>query len=243
MRKETENWYVNWFNTDFYHTLYQDRNHKEARLFMDNLIRYLKLPKGSGILDLACGKGRHAIYLNALGYDVTGIDLSGNNIAFAQQFANETLHFDVHNMCVPYHRQFDAVFNLFTSFGYFDRDEDNLNTVRAIKANLKAGGYGVIDFMNVDYVADTLISEDSKTVDGIVFHQKREFKDGYIVKEIRFRHDHRDYCFTERVKALRLSDFELYFKQSGIVLSAVFGDYRLGAFDPETSERLILIFT
>lgn len=242
MQKETENWYVNWFNTDFYHILYQDRDYKEARTFMNNLTRYLDLSEGASILDLACGKGRHAVYLNTLGYNVTGIDLSENSIDFARQFENDMLHFDVHNMSVPYHRQFDAVFNLFTSFGYFDNDKDNLNTIKAIKANLNGNGTGVIDFMNVNYVIDNLVPEDIKTVKGIDFYQKRSFTNGYIVKEISFRHQDKDYYFTERVKALKITDFESYFKQSGVALKTVFGDYKLNVFDLKKSERLILLF-
>lgn len=243
MGKEAENWYVDWFNTDFYHVLYQDRDHKEARRFMKNLTHYLELPEGASILDLACGKGRHAVYLNTLGYEVTGIDLSVNNIEFARRFENATLHFKVHNMGAPYPKRFDAVLNLFTSFGYFENDADNLNTIRAIKANLKEKGFGVIDFMNADYVTEHLVPEDTKTAGGIAFHQKRYVKEGYIFKEINFMHENRAYHFTERVKALRLRDFEGYFKEAGLVLQSVFGDYALHDFNPGTSERLILIFT
>ena len=149
---------------------------------MDNLTEYLNMPEGGKILDLACGKGRHSMYLNSLGYDVTGVDLSENSIAYAKQYENDTLHFEVHDMCKPFNEQFDAVFNLFTSFGYFENEEDNLNTIKAIKADLNEFGFGVIDFMNVHHVMENLQSEDVKTMDGIDFHQKRYVKDGYILK-------------------------------------------------------------
>ncbi len=242
MGKEIKNWYANWFNTDFYHILYRDRDYKEAELFMSNLTRYLKLPENAGILDLACGKGRHAIYLNTLGYDVTGIDLSENSIRFAKQFENKTLHFNVHNMRKPYHKKFDAVFNLFTSFGYFDDDNDHLATIKAIKANLNATGFGVIDFMNVNYVIENLVPENTKKVNGITFHQKRYVKGGYIFKEIMFHHQGEDFHFTEKVKAITLNDFKAYFKQANIDLLTVFGDYKLNEFHSQNSERLILIF-
>ncbi|MFN3940966.1 MAG: YkgJ family cysteine cluster protein, partial [Chitinophagales bacterium] len=85
-------------------------------------------PAVSKILDLACGKGRHSIYLNQLGYDVTGADLSENSIKEASKFANEKLHFKVHDMRIPFEEKYDAIFNLFTSFGYFENDADNLTT-------------------------------------------------------------------------------------------------------------------
>ncbi|MBR9914481.1 MAG: class I SAM-dependent methyltransferase [Algicola sp.] len=242
MTKQAKQWYASWFDTPFYHMLYKDRDHNEAQQFMDNLTEYLNLPEHGEILDLACGKGRHSIYLNSLGYNVTGVDLSENSIAFAKQFENETLHFEVHDMCQPYSKQFDAVFNLFTSFGYFDDETANLETIKAIKANLNDFGFGVIDFMNSDFVIDHLVVEDSKTVDDVTFHQKRRFENGYIIKDIKFNVDGEDYEFTERVKAFSLSDFETLFEKANVHLLDVFGDYKLGKFDSKTSERLVMIF-
>jgi SAM-dependent methyltransferase len=209
---------------------------------MDNLTNYLNLPDGGTILDLACGKGRHSRYLNKIGYDVTGIDLSVNSIAHAKQFENHRLHFKVHDMCRPYPKQFDAVFNLFTSFGYFENDDDNLNTIKAIKADLNDTGFGVIDFMNTEYVIANLVPEDSKTIDGITFYQKRYVTDGYIVKDINFEADGKVFNFTERVKAFTLSDFEKLFELADVHLLDVFGDYKLRKFDTKMSERLVMIF-
>ena len=141
---------------------------------MDNLTNYLNIPESGKILDLACGKGRHSVYLNTLGYNVTGVDLSEQSITYAKQFENETLKFDVHDMSKPYPETFDAVFNLFTSFGYFEEDNCNQYTIESIKAELNEFGFGVIDFMNSNYVIDNLVSEDIKTVDGIDFYIKNE---------------------------------------------------------------------
>ncbi|MFC4721815.1 class I SAM-dependent methyltransferase [Geojedonia litorea] len=242
MTKHTTQWYASWFDTPFYHILYKDRDHSEAQLFMDNLTQYLNIPEGGSILDLACGKGRHSVYLNSLGYDVTGIDLSENSIAYAKQFENDTLKFEVHDMCKPYLQQFDAVFNLFTSFGYFDREEDNLNTIKAIKTDLNSTSFGVIDFMNSEYIIDHLIPEDTKTIEGIQFHQKRYLESGFIFKDISFEYQGSAYKFQERVKALKLEDFEALFEQAGVFLLDVFGDYKLRKFQSKSSERLVMIF-
>ncbi|MBQ0735498.1 class I SAM-dependent methyltransferase [Aquimarina celericrescens] len=242
MLKDSSMWYASWFDTPYYHILYKDRNHIEAGEFMDNLTNYLNLEKGEKILDLACGKGRHSIYLNQLGYDVTGVDLSEKSIKYASQFENETLKFRVHDMCRPYSEKFSAVFNLFTSFGYFDQEEDNLNTIKAIKSDLNENGFGVIDFMNVNYIIENLIPEELKEIEDINFHIKRYIQDGYIFKEIRFRDKNEDFFFTERVKAITLNDFEDYFNKADVHLLDVFGDYQLRKFDIKNSQRLILIF-
>lgn len=242
MTKDTEQWYASWFDTPFYHILYKDRDYAEARQFMSNLTSYLNLPEGARILDLACGKGRHSIHLNSLGYNVLGVDLSENSIKHAKQFENETLKFEVHDMCQPYPDTFDAVFNLFTSFGYFERDEDNLSTIKAIKEELNEFGFGVIDFMNVDYVIPNLIPQDVKTVDGITFNQKRYAEDGFIMKEISFNYNNEDYTFYEKVKALSLTDFQRLFQEANVTLLDIYGDYKLSKFNKEFSERLIMIF-
>lgn len=242
MTKDTQHWYASWFDSPFYHILYKDRDDTEAQHFMDNLTNYLNIPKHGEILDLACGKGRHSIYLNSLEYHVTGVDLSENSIEYAKRFENKTLNFEVHDMCQPYKKQFDAVFNLFTSFGYFENEEDNLSTIKAIRADLNESGFGVIDFLNSTQVINNLVNENIKTVEGIDFHQKRSVIDGYIVKDISFTADGEDYKFQERVKALTLEDFETLFEKAGVYLLDVFGDYKLKRFDPKTSERLVMIF-
>ena len=242
MTKSKKQWFASWFDTPYYHILYKDRDYSEAQVFMDNLTNYLNIPNGGKILDLACGKGRHSVYLNKLGYNVTGVDLSEKSITHAKQFQNETLKFNVHDMSKPYLDTFDAVFNLFTSFGYFDDEECNLNTIKSIKAELNDYGFGVIDFMNVNYIIENLVSENAKTVDGIDFLQKRSVKGGYIIKDISFNVDGEQYEFQERVKAFTLKDFEMLFEKAGVYLLDVFGDYKLHPYHAKTSERLIMIF-
>ncbi|PKA84324.1 methyltransferase family protein [Ulvibacter sp. MAR_2010_11] len=242
MQKETDNWYASWFDTPFYHILYKDRDYKEAGFFMQRLTEFLSLPKGAKILDLACGKGRHSKYLNELGYDVIGADLSQSSINYAKQFENETLHFEVHDMCKSFVTKFDAIFNLFTSFGYFKNEEDNLSTIQAIKNGLKPNGFGVIDFLNVEHVRKNLVASETKVIEGIKFQINKRITDGYIFKEIEFVHEKENYHFTERVKSISLEDFKMYFDAAGVQLYSCFGDYHLNVFDKSKSERLILIF-
>lgn len=242
MGKDNTKWYTSWFDTKYYHILYKDRGYEEAEEFMRNLTSFLQLKKGSSILDLACGKGRHSIYLHQLGYDVTGVDLSQNSIQKAQKYEKESLRFKVHDMCLPLAEKFDGVFNLFTSFGYFENEEDNLRTIKAIKEELNPNGYGVIDFMNVHLVIKNLVSQNTKTAQGIDFHLKRTFEGGYIYKEIQFSDEGEEFKFQEKVKAITLSQFETYFEKAGLKIKSLLGDYHLNEFSLETSPRLILIF-
>jgi len=242
MQKEVNNWFASWFDTPYYHILYKERNYREAQLFMDNLTHYLNLPEKAKVLDLACGKGRHSIYLNQLGFDVIGADLSENSIAIASKNSNENLRFQVHDMREPFEEKFDAIFNLFTSFGYFENDDDNLKTLIAMKESLSEYGFGVIDFMNVNQVIANLVPEEVKTVEDIDFHIKRYYIDDHIYKEIDFEDKGESYHFIEKVRALTLPDFVELMEQAGIYLLEVFGDYKLKKFHKTESERLILFF-
>ncbi len=237
-----KNWYTKWFDTTYYHILYKDRDYTEAGLFIDNITSYLNLPENAKVLDLACGKGRHSVYLSKLGYDVTGADLSVNSINEAKKQEKNNLRFVVHDMREPFDEKFDAVFNLFTSFGYFDEDQDNILTLKAIKESLSEYGFAVLDFMNVEKIIPNLVAEEIKHVEGIDFYITRKFENGYIFKEISFEDNSEKYNFTERVKAFRLADFEKMMNECDIYLLDVFGDYKLGKFNPDTSDRLIMIF-
>lgn len=242
LNPKTHNWFASWFDTPYYHILYKERNYREAQIFMDNLTHYLNLPEKAKVLDLCCGKGRHSIYLNQLGFDVIGADLSENSITEAQKNSNKTLHFQVHDMRERFEEKFDAIFNLFTSFGYFENDEDNLTTLKAMKESLTEYGFAVIDFMNVTNVLNTLVPEEVKTVDEIDFHIKRYLKDGHIYKEIDFDDQGQHFHYTEKVKALTLKDFQEMMEEAGIYLLDIFGDYKLKKFHKTESERLIMIF-
>ena len=239
----TQNWFASWFDTKYYHILYKERNYREAQVFMDNLTHYLNLPEKAKVLDLACGKGRHSIYLKQLGFDVLGVDLSENSIAEATKNTSEHLHFKVHDMREPMVEKFDAIFNLFTSFGYFENEADNQKTLSAIKESLSEYGFAVIDFMNVQHVIENLIANEVKVVDDIEFKIKRFLSDdNFIIKEIDFEDNGTAYHFVEKVKAFTLDDFQVMMEKAGIFLLDTFGDYKLKKFHKKDSERLIMIF-
>jgi SAM-dependent methyltransferase len=145
---DIKDWFTDWFNTSYYHILYKDRNDLDAQLFMKNITDFLELPKSAHILDLPCGKGRHAVYLNSLGYKVTGADLAKNSIVHAKQFENDSLKFKTHDMRNPLDKTYNAIFNLFTSFGYFEDDSEDIKILENIKKGLKKGGFFVFDFLN-----------------------------------------------------------------------------------------------
>ena len=242
MTKEHSKWFQSWFNTSYYHLLYTNRDYKEAEVFIKNIVKYLNLDKDDSILDLACGKGRHSIFLNSLGFNVTGLDLSKNSIKEAKTRESSSLHFDVHDMRNLYNTQFEVVLNLFTSFGYFEKDIDNFKVIQTIKSSLKQNGIGVIDFMNSPQVIENLIAQNSHKIDGVTFKLKRSYSDGFITKDIDVSDSDKTYHFQEKVRAYSFQDFEVMLSNAGLHLLECFGNYKLEPFNIKTSKRLILIF-
>lgn len=235
------NWFENWFNSKYYHILYKNRDHKEAVFFLDNIIKNININNGR-ILDVACGKGRHAKYLNHLGFNVTGIDLSKNSIEFANKDSNKNLKYFVHDMRSVFKKNhFDLVTNLFTSFGYFENQEDEQTTINAMSNNLKEGGLLLIDFMNVKKVISSLVTSESKEIDGIKFLIERKYDENHIIKKIIIKDKDSDLNFQEKVRALTLYDFDVMLKKANMKIVDLFGDYSLNEFNAIDSDRLIII--
>ncbi|QNR24636.1 SAM-dependent methyltransferase [Croceimicrobium hydrocarbonivorans] len=244
MSKQTPNsWYEQWFNTRFYHMLYQHRDEQEAQDFIDILFSRLQPQSDWHILDLACGRGRHARYIHQKGMEVTGLDLADANIEFAAQYLEDKLHFQVADMRQDLGtKRFDLILNLFTSFGYFDQWEENLKAMQRIKQALKPGALLLIDFLNVEKVCEDLIPSEQRNIEGHEFQIERRIEGGKIVKEIFLKEpDGKKHRFKEEVWALSLQEFQALFRESGLQILDIFGSYNLANFEARQSERLILL--
>jgi len=231
---------LNWFDTTYYKLLYKNRNEKEARLFIDNILNKINIKPKSKILDLACGMGRHSIYLSEKGFDVVGIDKSKKNILTAKKNENEKLIFFQQEMTKDINIQFNAIFNFFTSFGYVDH-KYNYKTIENISKNLKKGGLFIIDFLNQKIVRKNIVKYEEKKIENINFKIHRYIENNYIFKEISFEHNETKYNFKEKVMLLDLEDFENYFNKNNLKIIDIYGNYKLSSFDINKSPRLILI--
>ena len=231
---------LNWFDTPYYKLLYRNRNEDEARLFIDNILKKINIEPNSKILDLACGTGRHSIYLSKKGFDVVGIDKSKKNIITAKENENKKLIFFQQEMTEDINMRFNAIFNFFTSFGYVDH-KYNYDTVENISKNLMKGGLFIIDFLNQKIVRKNIVEYEEKNIENINFNIHRYIENNYIIKEISFKHNKTKYNFKERVMLLDLKDFENYFNKNNLKIIDIYGNYKLSSFDINKSPRLILI--
>lgn len=235
-------WFKDWFNSPYYHILYSTRDYSEAETFVSNLVDAKIIPASGNLLDVACGSGRHSVSFYKKGYNVTGIDLSPENILLAKKReVPGNLEFFVHDMRQPVRvNYYDIVVNLFTSFGYFKTDHEHLKALKAFHSALKKDGTFVLDFLNAKKVTSAIVNDEIIERGGIKFHIIRRLHDGFIEKRIRFEDDGKSYDFVEMVKAYDLSILTELLSGAGFKIINLHGDYSLKPFDAASSPRLII---
>jgi SAM-dependent methyltransferase len=237
-------WFRTWFNSRHYHQLYAHRNEEEAGGFINELVALLEPKPGSRMLDVACGKGRHAKMLAAHGFNVTGFDLAAASISEARQSETPFLKFVEHDMREPLQLPpFDYVFNLFTSFGYFDTEEENHRVIKMFAGAMKPSGVLVMDYLNVDFAVRSQTEGEIRNVDGIVYGINRWSDERHLYKRIAIYDAGKDatHEWTEQVARLTLADFTRLFAAHGLTIKLTFGDYKLNPYFRYLSPRLIMV--
>lgn len=238
-------WFTDWFNSSYYHALYQHRDDTEALQFIHNLLAYLKPVPHAKMLDIACGKGRHSKALFDAGFDVVGIDLSPASIKAVSSMETNGLTFSCHDMRETFRNNyFDYAFNFFTSFGYFNSDEEHQLAIQAMSNNLKEGGTLVIDYLNVGIVDPGLDLATETKIDGFHFQIKKWQDPLFLYKEIKVVDaltQEELGIFEEKVRKYTLLNFMDFMQKAGLTIVATFGNYQLDPFNPENADRLIIV--
>ena len=243
-----QSWFEEWFDDPHYHQLYGHRSTAEAKLFVEAMHRQWGWEQLS-LLDLACGKGRHAKAAATLGHDVLGVDLSPNSIAAAKEEHAGTagLAFAEGDMrTLALGRTFDGVLNLFTSFGYFSAEEDHLAVLAAIHRHIKPGGFLVLDFLDVVFAQRHLVPSESIERSGVTYDITRALEPGHaggqptFVKRIRHQGPDGPVEHTERVAALDNARLTEMLERTGFHVVERFGSYDLSPWKAGETPRLIL---
>jgi SAM-dependent methyltransferase len=236
-------WFAQWFDSPYYHLLYNNRDSDEAQGFIHTLLDFLQPPAGAACLDLACGSGRHAVYLAQNGLDVIGLDLSVESIQTARQYESDNLRFYSHDMRQPFHSNyFDYVFNFFTSFGYFKSQREHQLALKNISNSLRSQGVFVLDFLNPTYVKDHLVQSETVERGNIKFLINRQIFESIVKKTIQFSTpEGKHYRHQEQVYLFEKTDFEAMFAQVGLDIMHVFGDYQLLPYYAAASPRMVIV--
>jgi SAM-dependent methyltransferase len=238
-------WWQKYFDEN-YVKVYEEMEKRSSKE-VDSILRMLNLKSRALILDLCCGYGRHSIELAQKGFVVTGYDLSDFFLQKAKKDAAglglkiKFIKGDMRKL--PFENQFDAVVNVFTSFGYFDRETDDLKVLKGVNKALKKNGLFLLDLKNREQL--------------IRGFQRRRWRPdkNFIMLEDNFFD-----LFTSRWESTRTLVFEngkraehsfslrLFsfaemlnlLKKSGFVLESVYGDFDFREYSLD-SPRMILI--
>lgn len=150
-------WFENeTFWEELFPFLFPDTRWAAAEEEVEKLLRLVSF-RGSTVLDLACGPGRHSMVLAKKGYRVTGVDRSRYLLLRARTRGQEAgvdvewVKEDMRDFVRP--DAFNLVLNMFSSFGYFQEKEDNFRVLQNVWRSLRAGGICVLDMMGKERVA------------------------------------------------------------------------------------------
>ncbi|MEK3720891.1 class I SAM-dependent methyltransferase [Paenibacillus sp. FSL H8-0034] len=238
-------WYKNSFGDD-YLLVYKHRDMQGAYNEVKGMIEWLKLDQGAEVLDLCCGMGRHSMALTDCGYKVTGIDLSGvllkEAVRLDTQQKVQWIQGDMRD--VQINQQFDAVVNLFTSFGYFEEDAENEKVLQEIYRLLKPSGQGqfIIDFLNPEFVERNLVPFSKRTEGSSTIEETRKIEDGFVRKTIVVSEPGaEDRSYLEQVKLYHQEAFLTMLDRVGLEVLHVYGAYDASPYDKTESKRMIFV--
>jgi ubiquinone/menaquinone biosynthesis C-methylase UbiE len=231
-------WFEEWFGEE-YLQLYPHRDHTEAERAVALILDAVGYRPGWRVLDVACGAGRHARALQAAGLRCTGVDLSATLLRVAQTVTDAPLvQADMRYLPIR-PGSMDLTVNLFTSFGYFEHDEEHAAALHEMVSTVRAGGWFAIDFLNPSVVRSQLVPREVIRVgQGEVEVGREVSADGrYVCKTIRTPSKRR---YVERVRLFEPREMSAMLVTAGITVRARYGDYEGAPLDSE-SPRTILI--
>jgi SAM-dependent methyltransferase len=235
-------WYREWFQTPYYDILYKHRDENEAVAFIDGFFNQYPHNPSMFILDLACGNGRHSLPLAKYG-KVIGLDINSTQIAKAKARNIPNASFLEHDMKKLFKpNYFDFVFNLFSSFGYFDTKEEDLLALENVYNGLQTNGYFIQDFLNCHSIANDLKANDTVIEGAYKFEIKRWIAENSIIKSIEvIENGNTKGIFHEKIRAYKADELCAMHEQVGFKIVQVLGDYNMKQFEKSTDSRLIII--
>lgn len=231
-------WFEEWFGEE-YLRLYPHRDDADAERAVALICRTIGLQPGWRVLDVACGAGRHARAFAGAGARCFGLDLSLTLLRLARQVtAAPLVRADMRVLPIR-PRSMDLTVNLFTSFGYFERDAEHTAALEEMISTLRPGGWFVIDFLNPVTVRRRLVPEETVELPGRTFQVSRSVSpDGrYVCKSIRAPQGRR---YVERVRLFEPHQISNMLEAAGVSVRYRFGDYDASPLTPDAARTILV---
>jgi SAM-dependent methyltransferase len=230
-------WFEEWFGEE-YLQLYPHRDDAEAERAVALIVRATGFCRGWRVLDVGCGAGRHARAFEAVGARCVGLDLSHTLLRVARGVTDAPLvRGDMRHLPIRA-GSMDLTVSLFTSFGYFEHDEEHAAALREMVDTLRPGGWFVIDFLNPDQVRRRLVARETVALrDGRAEIGRAMSPDGrYVCKTIVTPGGRR---FTERVRLFEPAHMIAMLEEAGLEVRHRYGDYEAGPLRPDSTRTIL----
>ncbi len=244
-----EPWYEAFFGPDYLEVYGSSFSQQRAETEAGFVVRALGLQPGIEILDLCCGQGRHAVELARHGCVVTALDLSSEYLALADEAARsagvslETVHADMRE--IPFSDRFDAVINMFSSFGYLESEAEDARVLAAIRGALKPGGVALLDLLNRDWVVANYETEDRHTdADGTLYLEHRrldlETSRNHVWFTVVTSDGSRREVDGHHIRLYTLREVRGMLDAAGLVYEGVHGGYENEPYGIETRRMIVV---
>lgn len=235
-------WFEEWFDENYLH-VYAHRDDSDAGQLVNLILSEVNPQKNDLILDAACGSGRHARQFAEKGYRIFGVDLSLPLLRKAKKERKRGLfpqYIRADIRAMPFAVRFDLILSLFTSFGYFQHDQENQQLLFDWAGLLKKNGQVVIDYLNPEYVIENLNPNSIRAFRGIQLEEKRWIEDNRVYKKIDIIRDKKCCTFHESVRLYAMKEMRTMLSKAGIGIKKVYGSYQRHSFC-SASPRMIII--
>ncbi|MGC2493999.1 class I SAM-dependent methyltransferase [Candidatus Binatus sp.] len=249
MASQGSAWYVDFFRSDYLnvygHMFTEERAEKESAF----VARTLGLKPGASVLDLCCGQGRHSVQLAKRGFKVTGLDLNAEYLDLASKAAEaakvtiETVAGDMRE--IPFENKFDAIVNMYSSFGYLESEAEDLKVLESAVKALKAGGQLLLDMLNREWAIDNYIQNDWHTgADGTLYVERRDLDLATSCMHVHFivvdPKGGRRESIGHIIRLYTLTEMTRLLERVGMRVTAVFGGFE-GEDYGIVTRRMILV--
>lgn len=246
--KPDKEWFAEWFNHPLYLRVYSHRDETEAKTCLTTILQKTSLdaltPEDIRVMDIACGAGRHALEFAKLGFTTTANDLSPfllectRTKAAEENLSLECTQQDMRHISAE--NTYDLVVQLFSSFGYFKTNKEDLQVLRNVHRALKKDGRYILDLINPVHLKKNLIPSSSRTLDDLKISEERHIEGDRVIKQITISSPEDTLSFEESVRLYNPKTIREMLASAGFGITGIYGEYNGSAFDEKTSPRMMI---